>query len=74
MGNRNLGLAALLAIALSVIMTARRQATVIPRPQKDAPPFLERNRDQIAINAIFTLIGGVLGIVGTLLLQALVDR
>jgi len=31
--------AALLTIALSVIMTARRQAIVIPRPQKDAPPF-----------------------------------
>jgi hypothetical protein len=63
-----------LAIALSVIMTARRQATVIPRFQKDAPPFLERNKDDIAISAIFTVIGGVLGIVGTLLLQALVDR
>jgi hypothetical protein len=66
--------AALLTIALSVIMTARRQAIVIPRTQKDAPPFWERNRDEIAINAIFTVIGGVLGIVGTLLLQALVDR
>lgn len=52
----------------------RRFATVIPRSQKDAPPFWERNRDEIAINAIFTVIGGVLGIVGTLLLQALVDR
>jgi hypothetical protein len=52
----------------------RRYATVIPRSQKDAPPFWERNRDEIAINAIFTVIGGILGIVGTLLLQALVDR
>jgi hypothetical protein len=63
-----------LAIPLCVTVTARRQAIVIPRPQKDAPPFLERNRDEIAINAIFTVIGGVLGIMGTLLLQALVDR
>jgi hypothetical protein len=63
----------LLAIPLAVIMTARRQAIVIPRTQKDAPPFLERNRDQIAINAIFTVFGGVLGIVGTLLIQSLVD-
>jgi tetrahydromethanopterin S-methyltransferase subunit C len=66
--------AALLTIVLSVIMTARRQAIVIPRTQKDAPPFWERNRDEIAINAIFTVIGGVLGIVGTLLIQSLVDR
>jgi hypothetical protein len=63
-----------LAIALSVTVTARRQAIVIPRPQKDAPPFWERNRDEIAINAAFTVIGGVLGIVGTLLLQSVVDR
>jgi hypothetical protein len=62
---------ALLTIALAVIMTARRQAIVIPRPQKDAPPFWKRNRDEILINAIFTAIGGVLGIVGTLLLQSL---
>jgi hypothetical protein len=64
---------ALLAIVLSVILTARRQAIVIPRFQKDAPPFLRRNRDEIAINAFFTVIGGVLGIVGTLLLQSLLD-
>jgi hypothetical protein len=65
--------ATLLTIALSVILTARRQAIVVPRPQKDAPPFWERNRDEIAINAIFTFIGGVLGIVGTLLVQSLMD-
>ena len=59
---------------LAALMVTRRQAIVIPRPQKEAPPFWERNKDQIAINAIFTVIGGVLGIVGTLLLQALVDR
>jgi hypothetical protein len=52
----------------------RRYATVIPRSQKDAPPFWERNKDEMAINAIFTVIGGVLGIVGTLLLQSLGDR
>jgi hypothetical protein len=45
----------LLAVPLAVIMTARRQAIVIPRPQKDAPSFWERNQDQIAINAIFTV-------------------
>jgi hypothetical protein len=50
----------LLVIPLTVIVTARRQAIVIARLQKDAPPFWERNRDQIAINAIFTVIGGVL--------------
>jgi hypothetical protein len=66
--------AALLTIALSVIMTAQRQAIVIPRTKKDAPSFWERNRDEIAINAIFTVIGGVLGIVGTLLIQSLADR
>jgi hypothetical protein len=65
---------ALLAIVLSVVLTARRQAIVIPRYQKDAPPFLERNKDEIAINAIFTVIGGVLGIVGTLLIQSLGGR
>jgi hypothetical protein len=65
--------ATLLTIALSVALTARRQAIVIPRPQKDAPPFWERNRDDIAINAIFTFIGGVLGIVGTLLVQSIMD-
>jgi hypothetical protein len=64
---------ALLTIALSVILTARRQAIVIPRPQKDAPPFWERNKDEIAINATFSVIGGILGIVGTLLVQALLD-
>jgi hypothetical protein len=58
-------------IPLAVIMTARRQATVIPLPQKDAPPFLERNRDEIAINAIFTVFGVVLGIAATLLVQSL---
>jgi hypothetical protein len=62
---------AALAIAISVILTARRQAIIIPRYQKDAPPFLERNRDEIAISAIFTVIGGALGIVGTLLIQSL---
>ena len=61
----------LLVIPLTVIVTARRQAIVIARLQKDAPPFWERNRDQIAINAIFTVIGGVLGIAGTLLIQSL---
>jgi hypothetical protein len=65
--------AAVLATTLSVILTARRQAIVIPRTQKDAPPFWERNRDEIVINAIFTAIGGVLGIVGTLLIQSLLD-
>jgi hypothetical protein len=61
----------LLVIPLTVIMTARRQAIVIPRSQKDAPPFWERNKDDIAINAVFTVIGGVLGIVATLLIQSL---
>jgi hypothetical protein len=65
---------AALAITISVILTARRQAIIIPRYQKDAPPFWERNRDQIAINAIFTVIGGVLGILATLAIQSLVDR
>jgi hypothetical protein len=63
----------LLAIVFSVVLTARRQAIVIPRSQKDAPPFWERNKDEIAISAIFTFIGGVLGIVGTLLVQSLMD-
>jgi hypothetical protein len=63
--------AALLTIALSVIMTARRQAIVIPRAQKEAPPFWERNQDQIAINAIFTVIGAGLGIAATLLVQSI---
>ena len=62
---------ALLTIVFSVIMTARRQAIVIPRAQKDAPQFWERNRDQIAINAIFTGIGAFLGIGATLLVQSL---
>lgn len=66
--------AAALVIAISVILTARRQAMIIPRYQKDAPPFWERNRDEIAINAIFTVIGGVLGILGTLLIQSLGNR
>jgi hypothetical protein len=66
--------AALLAITLSVTLTARRQAIVIPRPQKDAPPFWERNKDEIAINATFTVIGGILGIVGTLLIQSTTGR
>jgi hypothetical protein len=61
----------LLVVSLSVIMTARRQAVVIPRLQKDAPPFWERNRDEIAINAVFTVIGAVLGIAATLLVQSL---
>jgi hypothetical protein len=64
------GLAVLL-IALSVTLTARRQAIVIPRLQKDAPPFWERKRDDIAINAVFTVIGVGLGIVATLLVQSL---
>jgi hypothetical protein len=64
----------LLVVTFAVVITARRQAIVIPRYQKDAPPFLERNKDDIAINAIFTVIGGVLGIVGTLLIQSLGDR
>ena len=63
----------LLAIVLSIILTAQRRALVIPRTQKDAPPFWERNRDQIMINAIFAVIGGVLGIIGTLLVQVLFD-
>jgi type VI protein secretion system component VasK len=67
-------IAAATVIAISVVLTARRQAIIIPRYQKDAPPFWERNRDEIAINATFTVIGGVLGIVGTLLIQALGDR
>jgi hypothetical protein len=58
-------------VSLAVIMTARRQAIVIPRPQKDAPPFWERNRDEIAINTVFTVIGAVLGIAATLLVQSL---
>jgi hypothetical protein len=62
---------AILAIVLSVFLTARRQAIVIPRSQKDAPPFWERNRDEIAINAIFTVIGAGLGIAATLLVQSL---
>jgi hypothetical protein len=66
--------AAVLATVFSVMLTARRQAIVIPRLQKDAPPFWERNRDEIAINAVFTVIGGVLGIVGTLLIQSLGNR
>jgi hypothetical protein len=65
--------AAALAIVISVVLTARRQAIIIPRLQKDAPPFLQRTRDDIAINAIFTLIGAIFGVVGTLLIQALQD-
>jgi hypothetical protein len=61
----------LLAVPLAVIMTARRQAIVIPRFQKDAPPFLRRNRDDIVINAIFTVFGAFLGIAATLLVQSL---
>jgi hypothetical protein len=61
----------LLVIPLTVIMTARRQAIVIPRLQKDAPPFWERNKDDIAVNAVFTVIGAGLGIVATLLVQSL---
>jgi hypothetical protein len=68
-----IGLGWVLAVVsvLAVTMGARRQAIVIPRPQKDAPPFWERNRDEIAINAFFTVIGAVLGIVSTLLVQSL---
>jgi hypothetical protein len=40
-----IGLVAVLVVAsiLAAIMGAQRQAIVIPRPQKEAPPFWERN-------------------------------
>ena len=59
-----------LAFATMFGMTTTRQAIVVPRSQKDAPPFFDRNRDQLVVNAIFAVVGAALGVVGTLLVQA----
>jgi hypothetical protein len=69
-----IGIVFTLAIVISPAMIARRQAIVIPRLQKEAPPFWERNKDVIAITAIFTVIGAVLGIAATLLVQSITGR
>lgn len=45
-----------------------RRAMVIPRLETEAPTFWKRNRDQIAINFLFTILGAVIGIIATLAL------
>jgi hypothetical protein len=62
----------LLAIVYCVViwmaLVGNRDTIIIPRWERDAPTFWTRNRDQIIIGLLFTLLGAIIGIFATSIL------